>query len=414
MVSKTIGLFALLSVHLCLCNLVVDHRSSGQITGRQLKKWHDLFVADSPRLWTHHEDKLSILCAMAKEINRPSHHLRKVLQCCTEPINDYAVRDSSEAWRLDCFTRMQRESLDMCCTFIEEEDGRMTDLNHACCSRSGVSRYRCFHRNPTAVVACYRPYEFNASMYTIRDSSASDVLNSGKNRKHRFEVPDADDIRFQFPQESSSSSSSSSQEQEQNSLGAGTGNQDDGRERESTSGSSESLEDLPNTVQRQNHQTSSSSSSSSSSSEEEDAENLVQTWEKEDRALLEKVEGLESECKDMDSDHFLVPNLPGTVNQTKEICESDSEKPGNCRKCCKIGAYVGEHYVKRGKCPYLQCRKFFIEFYRKHKKCIQHPFACGHFFVECCVRHHHRKADEERAGNVMREINMLAEPIETA
>jgi len=60
-----------------------------------------------------------------------------------------------------------------------------------------------------------------------------------------------------------------------------------------------------------------------------------------------------------------------------------------CKMCCKIGAVAGKK-VRKGKCPFVQCRNFFISFYKEHKKCIRDPKKCGFFFVKCCVRQHHK------------------------
>uniref|UniRef100_A0A914WI53 Uncharacterized protein n=1 Tax=Plectus sambesii TaxID=2011161 RepID=A0A914WI53_9BILA len=97
-----------------------------------------------------------------------------------------------------------------------------------------------------------------------------------------------------------------------------------------------------------------------------------------------------------------VEALPDDVDE--EICERESlqdvissngkpkprPKPHHkCKVCCKLGAVAGKK-VRKGKCPFVQCRNFFISFFKKHRKCIKHPKKCGFFFVKCCVRQHHK------------------------
>lgn len=324
-------------------------------TGFQLKKWHDLFAADSPRIWDHHTSKLSTMCFKTRHMNRQlgstkDTHVSEVLRCC----------ESEETERMDCFQRMQEKYMDMCCM-----DDEIDVQQHPCCSRQSEHRFRCFRQNPQIMMACFKSYRFNSSMHSYRTY----------NNQRQADVND----------ESSSS------------------------------------EAEPNTDAEPD--SSSSSSESSESAEENQPENEL-NWEEEDDMLIREISEnipleTEPECLEMRSEDFLRHDLPEEMNTTEEICSADkprppkpSPKPGKCSKCCKIGAYVGEHYVKRRGCPYIQCRHFFSAFQKVHKKCIKHPKICGHFFVSCCVRHHHRQVDREMENTAeMKEIDILAQPI---
>uniref|UniRef100_A0A914W6B8 Uncharacterized protein n=1 Tax=Plectus sambesii TaxID=2011161 RepID=A0A914W6B8_9BILA len=77
------------------------------------------------------------------------------------------------------------------------------------------------------------------------------------------------------------------------------------------------------------------------------------------------------------------------ICEREELCPTCPKPKPHCKMCCKIGAMFGKA-VKKGKCPFIQCRNFYLTFYKQHKKCIKKPKVCGFFFVKCCVRQHHK------------------------
>jgi hypothetical protein len=119
--------------------------------------------------------------------------------------------------------------------------------------------------------------------------------------------------------------------------------------------------------------------------------------EDDDAAITNLLEQFDAEADDNNgqcmADFFPENEINSMTNSVaNEVCTeacAASDKKCEAKACCRVGAYVGRKYVKKG-CPYLQCRRIFKIFAKKHKQCIKNRKICGFFFISCCQRQHHK------------------------
>lgn len=280
----------------------------------------------------------------------------------------------------------------------------------SCCNRPGHQRYMCISREAPFQNQCHRPFRFNSAMYSLPSIQKQDA---GQNREQRVHVEYNEEGEVIQPFYSSSEEREEEEnEWRTNDLKPFYGKSEEREEEEEGSriqafySSSEEMEGEENEGDPKPFY-----SRQEEEEEEYDSRPPASHWDSALSATLSL--GVKEDFADwLDSDNKLYDDIkreeemhgsscfnyyqhmhtqPFTsfLNTTQLICAAGTEQDGQCNKCCKAGAYVGKHYLKPEECPYLQCRKLFLYFYQRHKRCINNPRVCGHFFVECCQRQQH-------------------------